>query len=338
MLTSEINSLTVAVVGSVFLDLIYDCPLECSGAEPIQRFHGGIGRNIAENLGWIGLRPRLVTLMTPNNLGEHIATELACAGVELSAKYVSNGMGVYRAFVRAGETEQWRIEQPLIEQLDWHFVREHLRLASHVVVETGLDRDMMRELLVDCRRRGIPVYGVTTRLHELPVDQQSAIISRLDCVIMNCLEAEAVLSRRITNSEAAIQAVTELQRNGVPQAVITMGAEGAAAGGYGSPPAFYKTVAACAVSTLGCGDAFTAGFVAASAAGYTFPEAIKAALELARRTAGTAGPVCARAGRDLLSTAKMHTDRRKSCAAAHYDTGRAIGPRIRVSKPSWKTR
>ncbi|HEV2961349.1 MAG TPA: PfkB family carbohydrate kinase [Candidatus Angelobacter sp.] len=302
MLPTDEGASRVAVVGSVFLDLVYDRPLDDNGVEPIREFHGGIGRNIAENLGWIGLRPRLVTLMAPNSQGERIAAELACAGVELAAKYVSTGIGVYRVFVRAGETEQYRIEQPLIEQLNWRFVSEQLGSMSHVVVETGLDRDMVHELLVHCKGHGIQVCGIPTRLHDVPIDWQMTTISRLDCVIMNRTEAQFILGYPISNREAAMQGVAELQRRGVPQAVITLGADGAAVAGHSMPPAVFTAAAAEVVNTLGCGDAFTAGFIAASAAGYALPAAINAAFELARRTAEAPGPVYARAGIGLLAT------------------------------------
>jgi pseudouridine kinase len=307
MSTSETNAPRIAVIGSVFLDLIYDRPLNDSGAEPVQKFNGGIGRNVAENLGWIGLRPRLVTLMTPDNLGERVAAELAGAGVDLAAKYVSPGIGVYRAFVRAGEIEQYEIKQPLIERMDWRFVREQLHLVSHLVVEMGLDRSMMHDLLVHCKRHGIPAYGVPTRVREIPIDQQLAIISRLDCVIMNRLEAEAILRRRVSTCEAAQQAVTELQRKGVRRAVITLGPDGTAAVDDGFPPALYTTAPADAVNTLGCGDAFTAAFVAALAVGYAFPSAIEAGLELARRTLEAPGPVLAGAGCGLLAYASQQS-------------------------------
>jgi pseudouridine kinase len=307
---TPLRSPQVAVVGSIFLDLIYDHPLDDKGIEPIQQFHGGIGRNIAENLGWIGLQPRLITLMTPNSLGERIASELTAAGVELAAKYVNAGIGIYRVLVRAGETEQCRIEQPLVEELDWNFVGKQLCSVSHVVVETGLNPDMMYKLLVYCKKYGIFVCGIPTRLHDLPMERQLATIARLDCLIMNRSEAETVLRCSVTNREAAMWAVVELQRKGVRQVMITLDADGAVAADYGKPPIVYATTAANVVNTLGCGDAFAAGFVAASMAGYAFSAAIDAAFKLARRTAEVPGPVYAGAGSGLL--AAVQTTGRKA--------------------------
>ena len=311
MLTSETGTPRVAVVGSVFLDLIYDSPLE-HGTEPIRRFHGGIGRNIAENLGWIGLRPRLITLISPGSLGECIAEELRSAGVDLAAKYVTPGIGIYRAFIRAGETEQYRIEQPRIEQLDWRFVHEHICSVTEVAVETGLDQNMIDELLMYCRKHRIRVCGIPTRLRDLPRDRHLAIIGRLDCVIMNRPEAEAVLGCRIINRETAMQAVVELQRNGARQAVITLGAQGAVAVDYGKPPGDYPVAAGDIVSSLGCGDAFAAGFLAASMTGHTFSAAISAAFELATRTTETPGPVCSGAGRSLLAAVQRAQESAKA--------------------------
>jgi pseudouridine kinase len=301
MHTPETDTPRVAVVGSVFLDLIYDRPLDDHTAKPIQQFHGGIGRNISENLGWIGQRPRLVTLITPDSLGECIAAELADAGTELAAKYVSPGIGTYKAFVQAGETKEYHIEQPLIEQLDWHFVSKHLGSVTHVVVETGLDRSMIDELLTYCKKYRIRVCGIPTRLRDLPLDWHLAIIGRLDCVIMNRAEAETLLGCRITNHKTAVQSVAELQRKGAHQAVITLDADGAAAANHYTPPAVYTITGADVVNTLGCGDAFTAGLLAASMSGHSFPAAINAAFELAKRTAETPGPVHAGAGRALLA-------------------------------------
>lgn len=301
MITSQPNGPRIAVVGSVFVDLIYDRPLGDPGAKPVQKFNGGIARNVAENLGWIGLQPHLITLMTPDKRSEAVAAELAAAGVEVSAKYVNPGTGIYRAFARMGEIVEYDIKQPLIERLNWRFVRERIGAVSHLVVETGLDRSMMHELLSHCRSHRIRVYGIPTRVHEIPADQQLAIISGLDCVIMNRTEAEAILSRRIPTREAAMEAVTVLQRKGVLQVAITLGQDGTAAADTGCPPAIYATAPAGVVNALGCGDAFTAAFVAASAAGHGFCAAIEAGLELAKRTVEVPGPVCAGGGRGLLA-------------------------------------
>lgn len=301
MLTSASGAPRVAVVGSVFLDLIYDQRFDHKGIQPVRSFHGGIGRNVSENLGWIGLQPTLITLMTPDDLGGRIAAELARAGVDLAIKYANPGIGIYRAFVRDGETVQYRIEQPLIDELDWDFVSSRLPAVSHVVVEAGLDQDMMCKLLAHCRTHGIQSFGIPTRLHELPVDGALDIISRLDCVIMNRPEAEIITRRRIVSHDIAAQAAVELQQKGVKQVVITLGAEGAVAANCGSAPAMYAAGAAKIVSTLGCGDAFTAGLVAASAAGCAFPAAIDTAFKLARRTAEAPGAVHPGAGVGLLA-------------------------------------
>jgi pseudouridine kinase len=298
--TSPINAPRIAVVGSVFLDVIYDRRLDESEAEPVYKFSGGIGRNIAENIGWMGLRPRLITLLTPDSLGERVAVDLANAGVDLAAKYVRSGIGVYRAFFRMGELEQYDIKQPLIERMDWPFVRKQLRGVSHVVVETGLNRGMMRALLLHCQKHDIRAYGIPTRLHEIAAEQQLAIISRLDCVIMNRSEAEAILGRSISGGDGSMKAVAELQRLGVRQAVITLGSQGVAAADEGSLPAVYATGSANVVSALGCGDAFAAGFVASSAVERAFAVSIEAGLKLARWTVEVPGPVSARSGIGLL--------------------------------------
>lgn len=294
MLTSEVASARIAVVGSVFLDLLYDRPFTGPGAEPepIRSFHGGIARNIAENLGWHGLRPRLITLLTPNAMGDEVAAELLHAGVDVFAKHANPGIGVYRAFVRSSEIEEYRIEQPLIEQLDWPFVRTHLRSATHVVIETGLDPAMTRDLLRECKTRSVPVYGVPTRLHDIPIDDHLTTISTMNCVLMNRVEAETLLRRQLPDGDAAARAVGDLQRLGVGEVVITLGAAGVVAAARDQAAAMFPAPAIDVVSTLGCGDAFTAGFVAASSSRQPFASAIEVALELARRTAATPGPVC----------------------------------------------
>lgn len=274
---------SVVVVGSIFIDSLYRRPEDAEHrVNAIFTSIGGVARNIAENLGWLGRAPRFVTLSSPSEEAGVVAEGLRRAGVELVAKLVDGGIGSYLGVqAPSGEVTQYGFEHPPSEQLDWTFVRAALEPAGHVVFESGVNPDMIDELLEFCRARGLFSCGVPT----CPDLHRPASLLGVSCLILNRSEAAALLDRATLTREHAPAAAEALVRRGPREVVITLDAEGVVAAEHGrAPELFAPPPSDRIVNTSGCGDAFVAGYVAARSVGADVRVAVGVGLERARVT------------------------------------------------------
>ena len=108
-----------------------------------------------------------------------------------------------------------------------------------------------------------------------------ALAARVDILVVNALEAEALAGLPVASAEEALAACGRLAAR-FPGVVVTAGAQGAAVaerGWAGHVPAEPVAV----VSTHGAGDAFVGTLCAALAAGAALPEAARGAATAAAR-------------------------------------------------------
>ena len=94
--------MSIVVIGCVFVDIKgYPSRTYIPGgrnAGKVRYVHGGVSRNIAEDLGNLGLDPVLLSLVDPNGAGEDVLTRLAEHGVDTRLiRKVPDGMGTWLA-------------------------------------------------------------------------------------------------------------------------------------------------------------------------------------------------------------------------------------------------
>ena len=94
--------MSIVVIGSVFVD-IKGYPSRtyspCGrNAGKVRYVHGGVSRNIAEDLGNLGLEPVFVSLVDPTGAGEDVLARLREHGVDTRlVQKVQEGMGTWLA-------------------------------------------------------------------------------------------------------------------------------------------------------------------------------------------------------------------------------------------------
>jgi len=142
-------------------------------------------------------------------------------------------------------------------------------------VPDGLYGDLIRR----CRTAGIPVLLDTSgsRL-------ASAIKEKPDFIKPNEDEITQLTGRPFAGGEGAVQALTRLHEDGIPCAVLSMGAEGALLvcdqGVFrGRPPRITPR------NTVGCGDSMVAGFAVGFARGLPVEETFRMALAVSAANA-----------------------------------------------------
>ncbi|MHB8916673.1 MAG: carbohydrate kinase family protein [Desulfocucumaceae bacterium] len=265
--------LNVAVIGTIFID--------CKGFakqkyNPLGRnlgivkfVHGGVGRNVAENLANLGLPVFFVSTVDNSALGTEVVHRLNRAGVNLEfLSYADQkGMGMWLAVLdQKGDLAGSISQMPdlgLLESLVAEKGRIVVEKASHIVLELDLNESISRRIVEISRRYNKPIYGIPGNLDVIMKNQD--LLGCMDCFICNDIEGGRLLGKDLTGLEAEeLQEVLTryVKGGGPPSMVITLGARGSVyydsrTREKGFQPAFQTEV----TDSSGAGDAFFSGTV-----------------------------------------------------------------------------
>lgn len=264
-------SLSAAVIGTVFID--------CKGFArdsyvptgrnlgSIQFVHGGVGRNVAENLARLGVPTRFVSSVDAAGLGQEVLLRLGRTNV--NTQYVAEaereGMGMWLAVLdQAGDLAGSISQMPDLTAME-NMIAEHgeeiVRSSSHIMLELDLNATISKTVLKLANEYGKPVYGIPGNLDV--VMSHPELMSGLAGFICNHVEAERLLGTPVHELDESGQRDAMLgymRKSGLASLVVTLGAEGSlyaveVTGEFGKQSAFPVNVQ----DTSGAGDAFFSG-------------------------------------------------------------------------------
>ena len=283
--------MSIAVIGCIFVDIKgYPSAAYIPGgrnAGKVRYVHGGVCRNVAEDLGNLGLEPSFVSLVSPTGTGEDVLARLREHGVDTRlVRKVPEGMGTWLAVfdnnndVCASISHRPDLE-PLLALLQEQG-NELFRKSDSVLVELDLDHPIIEEIYLLKKQYGIPVYAAVSNIN-IALDRRE-FLQDTDCLVCNRQEAGILFSSEFSGGEPdslARQLAGRVAGARIPSMVVTLGPEGAIwadrDGMYGTCPAQQVPVA----DTTGAGDAFFAGVCAGLTYGKSLPEACSIGTRLA---------------------------------------------------------
>lgn len=264
-------NLAAAVIGTVFIDckgFARDAYIPTGrNLGSIQFVHGGVGRNVAENLARMGLPTRFVSSVDATGLGQEVVDRLnrANADTQYVAQAEQEGMGMWLAVLdHTGDLAGSISQMPNLTVLE-RIIAEHgeeiVRSSSHIMLELDLNADISRSVLELAARYGKPVYGIPGNLDV--VLSCPELMRSLTCFICNHVEAERLIGVPVHELDADEQKKALLgymEKSGLKSIVVTLGAQGsvyasADTGECGSQQVFPVVVQ----DTSGAGDAFFSG-------------------------------------------------------------------------------
>jgi len=263
----------VAVIGTVFID--------CKGFarqryNPFGRnlgnvkfLHGGVGRNVAENLAYLNLPIYFVSTVDNSALGNEVINRLRKANVNLD--FVSfakdKGMGMWLAVLdQKGDLVGSISQMPdlsLLERLVSEKGQDVIKRSSHVVLELDLNECISRKVIEIAQKFNKQIYGIPGNL-EVVMNNRD-LLCYTECFICNDIEAGRLLGTDLSGMDIKelldilIRFVIEA---GLPSMVITLGARGSVyfdsrTREKGYQPTFQTKV----IDSSGAGDAFFSGTV-----------------------------------------------------------------------------
>ena len=294
----------IVVIGDVFIDVkgYSTAPFIPGGrnAGEIQQIHGGVGRNVVEDIANIELKPTFVSLVDDDAMGEEVIRKLDRHKVDTRfMRKVPNGMGTWLAvFDQDGDVVASISKRPdhrPIEQILEECGDEIFQNADSVVIEIDIDKEIVKKTFHYAEKYGKKVYALVSNM-TIAMERRD-FLRKTACFVCNQQEAGLLFSDEYDHmapEEMCRTLATNVHSANIPCMVVTMGGEGAvyarSNGESGVVPAKKVDV----IDTTGAGDAFFAGTVIGLTYGKTLPEACEIGSRLAASVICTAENVCPR--------------------------------------------
>ncbi len=260
----------VLVIGATNLDVKGrpDGALAQGSSAPgtIRNSHGGVARNIAENLARLEVETVLLTAVGSDEAGEQILGHAAASGIDVSEALVIGDQrtGTYMAILNAEGSLDFGLDDMAIMSCltpDYFTARAPLfEQARMVVIDANLPPESIDAVVKLCQRTQTPLCADPTST--ALASRLAPHLTHLHLICPNHHEAEVLLGQRFdpASEEAARAAAAGLVSQGVKIAVITLGEFGvvyADAETTGHIPA----IAGQIVDLTGAGDAMTAAIL-----------------------------------------------------------------------------
>ena len=234
-------------------------------AGEIKYFHGGVARNIAEDVVKLGEDSILVSLVDKSGAASDVIKHLKEVGVKTDyIKATEHGMGTWMAVFDSDRELCASIsKRPELLPICDILVSDEEQIfkdAAGILLEIDIDEQIVDLTMRLAEKYDIPVYAVISNM--TIAKERISYIKKTTCFFCNRLEAGIFFDKKtlaLSPQEMLDLLKLELKRMDMQAMVITMDSEGAAyataKGEAGLCPALPITV----VDSTGAGDAFFAG-------------------------------------------------------------------------------
>lgn len=294
----------IVVIGDVFIDIkgYSTSPYIPYGrnAGTIVQIHGGVGRNVAEDIANVELEPTFVSLVDNDAMGEDVIQKLNRHKVNTRyMKKVENGMGTWLAvFDHEGDVVASISKRPdhrPMEQILDEYGDEIFKDADSVVIEIDTDKEIVKKTFYYAEKYQKKVYALVSNM-TIAMERRD-FLRRTTCFVCNQQEAGILFSEDYENvkAEELSEIISDKIRSAkIPQMVVTMGGEGAVYADQNGEKGVYPALKVDVVDTTGAGDAFFAGVCIGLTYGKTLREACGIGTRLASTVICTAENICPR--------------------------------------------
>ena len=285
--------MAIVVIGAVFVDVKgfpHDLYLPTGrNAGDVEIVHGGVGRNVAEDIANVELRPTFLSLVDDSAQGEEVLRRLKKHKINTDyIRTVPDGMGMWLAvFDNSGDLAGSISKRPdmdtLRQVLDEHG-DEIFREADSVVIEVDVGAELVKQVLDLADKYHKPVYGVVANMGI--ATERRDLLQRMDCFVCNLEEAGILFVTdysSVTPDELAEDLPQRLESANIPAIVVTMGSRGAVYAKREGERGFFPAEHVKVRDTTGAGDAFCAGVVI----GLTYGKTMQGAVEIGTRLAAS---------------------------------------------------
>lgn len=296
--------MSIVVLGAVFVD-IKGFPSsqyipEGRNAGRIEYIHGGVSRNVVEDIANLELRPTFVSIVDNSALGEDVVKKLKNHKVNTDyMQVIPNGMGTWLAVFDekgdlAGSISQRPNLMPVLDMLE-EKGDEIFSNATSIVLEIDMDKEIVKKTVQMAEKYNKKLFGVVSNM-SIAVERRD-FLQKFDCFICNKQEAGIFFTEDYDNMSAdeLLPIISErIERGKINSIIVTMGDEGAIYASRNGEKGFCPSKKVVVKDTTGAGDAFCAGVASALSYGKNMAQACEIGSRLAASVITSSSNVCPR--------------------------------------------
>lgn len=255
---------SVVCIGGANVDrkIMLKGPLQMDTSNPVTSYKamGGVARNIAENLGRLGIKTSLLTALGDDMDGEWLVeNSKQWMDMSFSITFPSANTGNYLAVLdETGEMQIGFADMDICDLVEFSQIEERWNIissASYVLLDLNFPAETIAGIIRKCHHEDIPLVITPVsipKIHKLPDD-----LTGVHLLIANLGEIQEASG--IHDPDSLDEAVNRLFVRGVENLVVTVGSKGlhyfTKNGASGYLPANTVDV----VDVTGAGDSLTAG-------------------------------------------------------------------------------
>ncbi len=294
----------IVVIGAVFVDIkgYPEATFNPAGRNVgrVEQVHGGVGRNVAEDIANCELRPTFISLVDNTGSGADVLRKLKSHKVNTQyVRQTKDGMGTWLAVfdndgdVAASISKRPNL-MPILDILDQQG-DEIFENADSVIIEIDIDKEIIKRTFQLAKKHHKKVYAVVANMN-IALERRDFLQST-DCFVCNLQEAGILFSDDYSGKTSG-EMIDILSRKicaaQIPSMIVTMGGDGAVYADVHGEKGFCPARNVEVKDTAGAGDSFCAGVAIGLTYGKSLREACEIGAHLAASVIVTTESVCPR--------------------------------------------
>lgn len=266
----------------------------------VKYIHGGVARNVVEDIANMELRPTYLGMVDDTALGNEVVEKLKRHKVNTDYVLVHpDGMGLWLAVFDsngdvAGSISKRVDTYPMLALLE-EKGDEIFADGDSVVVQCDMNRDVVKKILDLADKYSLKTYALVSNM-SIAAERRD-MLQRFDCFI--CNKQEAGLLFLDDYSEKTVEEMEEILRDkviraNIPSMVVTLGGDGSVYADSEGNSGYCPPRNVSVQDTTGAGDAFCAGVASGLTYGKTLSESVEIGTMLAASVITSNENVCPR--------------------------------------------
>ena len=294
----------IVVIGSSFMDIKgfpHDIYLPTGrNMGRVEYIHGGVARNLVEDIANIELRPTYISLVDDTPLGEAVYKKLQNHKVNMDyVLTVPNGMGTWLAVFDnngdvAGSISSRPNFMPVLGILE-EKGDEIFSQADSIVLQIDLAKEIVKKTIELAKKYNKKLFALVSNMNI--ASERRDFIKEFDCFICNELEAGILFvddySEKSPEELSNILSENVLKAN-IPSMIVTMGERGAVYAATNGDKGVVPAIKVQVKDTTGAGDAFCAGVSIGLTYGKNLAQSVEIGTRLAASVITSSENVCPR--------------------------------------------
>ena len=298
------KSTGIVVIGATFVDIKgYPYAQYIPGGRNSGRVvevHGGVCRNIAEDIANIELRPTLISVVDNSGLSSDVIYKLGKH--QINTDYIRrtrDGLGTWLAvFDNSGDVVASISKRPDLSEIERILDDEGDEIfanADSIVTEFDIEVPILKKIIALAEKHGKKIYCPVSNM-SIAVERRD-LLKHIECLVCNLQEAGILFSEEYEEKspeEMSEILYTKICQAEIPGIVVTMGGDGAAYAHKNGDRGICPAKKVVINDTTGAGDAFFSGVAIGLTYGKTIAEACEIGTRLAASVIVTDENVCPR--------------------------------------------